>query len=114
MNKELKVKVGDTVLCYSGASWRNEIPVIAEVIKVTPTGRIRISHSPTVQYDKYGNRMGGDCWSRPYIEVPTEERLQEVKEKRFIRRTIYKMRECKEDSLSYEQAKVIMGILKGK
>ena len=112
MNKELNVKVGDIVL-YHYRTWGNRLPSITRVAKVTPTGRIRVELYPDEQFNKYGRRMGGDSWSRSYIEVPTAEELQEVKEKIFIRRLVYKLRdEVKEDDISYEQAVAIDGILK--
>ena len=113
MTKELKVNVGDTVLYYHGSPWANKIPAITKVAKITPTGRIRVELYPSEQFNKYGNRLGGDSWNKPRIKVPSAEELQEVKEKTFIRRTVQKMNACKEDNISYKQAVDIMAILKG-
>lgn len=108
ISKELKVNVGDTVLyCISNRT----LPQITKVIKVTPTGRIRIELHPDLQFDKYGRRMSSDIWSHSYIEVPTAEKLQEIKEKTFIEKTKFKMRDDIE--ISYDQAVAIMEILKG-
>lgn len=112
MNKELNVKVGDIVLYYYGNPWSEKHPVITKVAKITPTGRIRVERSIEEQFDKYGKKMG--CyggWSRPYLEVPTDERLQELKEKNFINNVIQKMHDVK--NISYEQAVAIDEILEG-
>lgn len=53
--EELKVKVGDKLIYHSYGF--NKIEKIATVIKVTPTGRIRIDCNDS-QYDKYGKIMG--------------------------------------------------------
>ena len=113
MSKELSVKVGDIVLYYNGSFYKNDLPIITKVAKITPTGRIRIEYSPSRQFDKYGLEMGSNSWRRSSIEVPTAEKLQEIKKRTFIRRTIRKMRDCEERNISYEQAVSIMKLLKG-
>lgn len=113
MNRELKVNVGDTVLYYSGSFWNDNIPKITKVTRITPTGRIRIELYSDVQFDKYGRIMGGDSWGRARLEIPTAEKLQEVKQKLFIRRTIRKLDDCNEENISYNQAVAIMAILEG-
>lgn len=113
MGEGLKVNVGDTVLYYHGSSWANKIPAITKVAKITPTGRIRVELYPSEQFNKYGNLLGGDSWNISRIEVPSAEKLQEVREKTFIRRTVQKMNACNEGNISYEQAVAIMEILKG-
>lgn len=112
MNEVLNVKVGDTVLLYMN-TWKNVSPIITTVIKITPTGRIRIEHLPSSQFDKYGNMLGRDAWSSAYIEIPTAEKLQEVKEKKFVRKVVnYLRNEVRESDISYKQAVAIMNILK--
>ena len=113
MNKELKVNVGDTVLYYYGSSWANKIPAITKVAKITPTGRIRVELDPDIQFDKYGRRMGGSSWHYSYINVPTDEKLQEIKEKTFVRKTLQRMDNCNESNITYKQAVAIMAILEG-
>lgn len=113
MNKELKVKAGDAVLYYNGSFYKNDLPIITKVKKVTPTGRIRVEYSPSKQFDKYGWEIGSNTWRRTNIEVPTAEKLQEVKKRIFIRKTIRQMQSCEESNISYEQAVAIMKVLKG-
>lgn len=112
MYKELNVKVGDTVF-YHRRTWGNVLPEITKVVKITPTGRIKIESCPGMQFDKYGNAMGRDTWPRGYLEVPTAEKVREVKEKYFIRKLIHYLHdEVHESDISYEQAVAIDGILK--
>ena len=113
MYKELNVKVGDTVLYHHGSTYGHRLPAITKVAKITPTGRIRVELYPSEQFDKYGKRMGNTSWSRPYLEVPTDERLQEVAKKTFIRRLVQKLQsKVTEENISYEQAVAIDEILK--
>lgn len=111
---ELNVKVGDKVL-LSGGSPLNRVEEIREVIKVTPTGRIRISGSGS-QFDKYGREMGSrDLWnSSYYIFVPTEEDIERVKKNNAIKKAVSLCGEVNKKNITYEQAEKLIEILEVK
>lgn len=82
---ELNVKVGDKVLLISGYVY-SRCERIATVVKITPTGRIKIDGSD-VYFDKYGEEMGRKNAWRPkdYIKIPKEEDYQRLKYNSDIR-----------------------------
>lgn len=107
MSEVLDVKVGDKVIYYSGYGRRQ----ITEVIKITPTGRIRVKANPTLQFNKYGSLMGGDFWSGTYITKATDKLMQQVKEEVTIQKALYLMNHYIHKDLSYEKALKILEIL---
>ena len=106
---ELNVKVGDKVL-YKGG--RNCIEEIREVIKITPTGRIRISGSSS-QFDKYGSEMGNrNAWIPSHcITVATKEDIERVKRNDTVRKAVFLCNKADNKNITYEQAKKIVEIL---
>lgn len=113
MNEELNVKVGDEVL-YQSMRTYNLVEMIVKVVKVTPTGRIKIAGHDG-QYDKYGRIMGHkDTWSPgSYIKIPTEEDYKRIKENSAISKALSLMDAKNKQNLSYEQAVKIIEILNG-
>ena len=110
VQEELNVKVGDEVLYCSSPFYGYE--VIATVIKITPTGRIRINKTDS-QFDKYGNQMG-ECsfYGRGHIYLLTEEKREHLFQENEIskcKRIFEKMK----NNLTYAQAKDILNILSG-
>lgn len=83
---ELNVKVGDKVLLNSGYSY-SRCERIATVVKITPTGRIKIDGSDTY-FDKYGREIGKKnvFASRDYLTIPKEEDYQRLKDNSDIRK----------------------------
>lgn len=108
---ELNVKVGDKVL-YSGGYSYNSFEKISEVVKVTPTGRIKIKDSVS-QFDKYGNEMGKkDRWtSHSRISELTEEDCERVKKNNAIFKAVYLCGKVDKKNMTYEQAVKIIEIL---
>lgn len=96
----LNVKVGDKVLVSKGSRYKNN-DFIAEVEKVTPTGRIRLSDSST-QFDKYGREMGTNILSYyPYrLSIPTKEDYKRVEKNKLIGKILYNIRSLNTDNLS--------------
>lgn len=96
----LNVKVGDKVLVSKGSRYKNN-DFIAEVEKVTPTGRIRLSDSST-QFDKYGREMGTNISSYyPYrLSIPTKEDYKRVEKNKLIGKILYNIRSLNTDNLS--------------
>ena len=103
------VKVGDKVLFMSWFQ-RTVTEKIATVIKVTPTGRIRVDVAPEIQFTKNGYEMGKlrGIYTRRQLFVLTPEKEKELAEKDVIRR-------CKavfdKTDLTYKQAQRILSIL---
>ena len=105
----LNVKVGDRVAYnYGGYSSRR---VITEVIKVTPTGRIRIAHNPNMQFDKWGHLMGGSGYHPGFISRITPETEKQITEENTILLCYQKIREIK--ALDYKTAVKLLAVLEG-
>lgn len=108
MNEELNVKVGDKVL-YHFSHYSANVEKIVNVIRVTPTGRIRIDYCDTT-FDKYGNQMGYEAFSGfACLSIPSEEDYRRIKEHSIIQKALSLMKNAKP---SYEQAVKIIEILK--
>lgn len=107
--EELKVKVGDKVL-YRYNHWGSRIERIETVVKVTPTGRIRIS-GKDCQFNKCGEEMGVDAWhGGAYLSIPTEDDYKRIRENEAISKAESIMKNAK---LTYDQAVKIIEILEG-
>lgn len=114
---ELNVKVGDKVLLKYSYHCR-DYEKIEEVVKVTPTGRIKIN-GVNVQFDKYGSQMGqrGFCSEFYQISSITEEEIIEFKERQrknsLISKAYNLCHNINKENLTYEQALRIVEILNG-
>ena len=112
--EELKVKVGDTLLCTTHHYSGNRVRFVT-VTKVTPTGRIRISGLDT-QFDKYGRQMGretgraaiGNAWEE--LSIPTPEDYKAI-EKASIAKAKAALEIAAKSKLSYEKAIEILKVL---
>ena len=110
IRQELNVKVGDKLLLSSGYSY-NRSERIVEVIKVTPTGRIRIDDADS-QYDKYGCEMGSDSWGhRSFLSIPTQEDYKRIKKNKTISKVNALIRDLDTSKLTYEDALRIIEVL---
>lgn len=80
---ELKLKIGDKVLITNGLPTEDKI---GTVIKITPTGRIKLDIYTDYQFDKYGRQMGNrDIWSRSKsIRIPDKEDYNRVHKNEII------------------------------
>lgn len=80
---ELNLKIGDEVLITNGLPTEDKI---GTVIKITPTGRIKLDIYTDYQFDKYGRQMGSrDIWSRSKsIRVPDKEDYNRVHKNKII------------------------------
>lgn len=107
---ELNVKVGDKVVYYYGG-YCNYCS-ICEVVRVTPTGRIRIKTHESIQFDKYGWEIGKrDLWrGRSKIVKLTPELEKKIIEENTIMECLSKMRNT--TSVDYETAVRILKVLK--
>lgn len=97
-NRE-EIKVGDTVLlCHRDY----QIPV--QVTRITPTGRMLVTNHSNY-FDKNGNEITSNRWSRFWLEPLTKEKEEELRKERIIRKALSAMRDmCNKQSLTYEQA----------
>lgn len=102
--EELKVKVGDKLL-YTHSSRGVKREKIVEVIKVTPTGRIRINNDDS-QYNKYGEKMGDhDIWTGyTCLRKPTEEDYIRIKENSIIAKAKIILQNIRLEDVTYEKA----------
>lgn len=96
--EELNVKVGDKVLVSKGSRYKND-DFIAEVEKVTPTGRIRLSDRSSTQLDKYGREMGTTSYYPYRLSIPTKEDYKRVEKNKLVGKIIYKIRSLNTDNL---------------
>lgn len=103
LNEELNVKVGDKVLLYFSNPW-NKVEVITEVIKVTPTGRIRVGYNRDIQFDKYGREMGNkNIWSGSVsISIPKEKDYERIQKMDAIRKAKLLMNKLNFETISCE------------
>lgn len=106
----LNVKVGDEVI-YNGGGYFSE-DKITKVVKVTPTGRIRVEYDKNIQFDKYGYEIGSRAFNRSKIRKCTEEDKKEIIERDTIKECISLLNRS-EKYLNYEKALRIIDILKG-
>mgnify|MGYP000513673380 FL=1 len=80
---ELKLKIGDKVLITNGLPTEDKI---GTVIKITPTGRIKLDIYTDYQFDRYGRQMGNrDIWSRSKsIRIPDKEDYNRVHKNEIV------------------------------
>lgn len=80
---ELNLKIGDEVLITNGLPTEDKI---GTVIKITPTGRIKLDIYTDYQFDKYGRQMGNrDIWSRSKsIRIPDKKDYNRVHKNEII------------------------------
>jgi len=96
------LKVGDLIL----EKYRYDT-VISKITAITPTqivvGRCR--------YRKKDGRLVGnsDSWFVRKIEIPTEDDIRKIKEKRIVHKVLTRMRNT--DTITYDQAVAISKIL---
>jgi hypothetical protein len=101
-------QVGDKVAVY----YHNyDNPVIDEIARITPTGRIRLKKA-SVQYNKRGYEMGcRDSFYRSHIVPLTPELEQKVIQGEAIERAAYLCRTIMKKDLDYETAKKLIELL---
>lgn len=108
--EELKAKVGDKLL-YTHLLRGSKSEKIVEVVKVTPTGRIRI-YKDNSQYDKFGVKIGNkDVWSGyTYLKKLTEEDCIRIKKNIIIKKAKNILQNIRLEDITYEKALKIIEI----
>lgn len=96
--EELNVKVGDKVLVSKGSRYKND-DFIAEVEKVTSTGRIRLSDRSSTQFDKYGREMASNGYFPYRLSIPTKEDYKRVEKNKLAGKILYSIRSLNTDYL---------------
>lgn len=101
-------QVGDKVVVYYGYI---ATPVIDEIVRITPTGRIKLKMA-SAQYNKRGYEMGcRDSFYRSYIVSLTPELEQEVIQGKTIEKAAYLCRVTTKKDIDYETAKKLIELL---
>lgn len=96
------LKPGDKVFIYG----RN-LKEVAEVEKITPSGFIKVDG---VLYRKDGSQRGcSDPWYRTRIRPASDVEIEQLQKERFVSEVRSKLWHI--ESLSYEQAVAVYGIL---
>lgn len=98
-----EVKPGDKIIIHG--RWRT---YVAEVERVTPTGRI-VADGFTFRPD--GKQIGGDKWLPLYATDGTPDTVEKIKRRDFVGSVLKKMRNAQQ--ITYEQAIAINDILDG-
>lgn len=105
--KRLDVKVGDTVILHD--KYGN---CITKIIKITPTGIIRVVANKYLQFHPDGSERGGDTWNQHTISIPTDEEIKAIKDRAIIKTVVNYMH--KVNDITIDQAKAIWNILHSK
>lgn len=106
--EKLNVKAGDKVI-----AWNRSGKYIAEVTKVTPTGRIRITGCSS-QFSPEGYELGGDSWYKTSLHPYSEEEANKIIEENTKKKAVLRMMKTKYElweRISIEDARKISGIL---
>lgn len=80
---EINVEVGDRVIYHNGIN-----STVTTVIKITPTGRIRIEAAKYKQFDKYGVEMGVRLAWAPVGTIKKVEDLTDASYRKILNQTL--------------------------
>lgn len=84
---------------------------ICEVVRITPTGRIRVSGHENIQFDKYGLKMGSDRGYPASIKQANQQEIEKIQQYQVKIKAYKKMQITRFDDITYEQAVKILKIL---
>lgn len=103
------LNVGDKVVLVN----RTGGLIVTTIIKITPTGRVRVKYNPSVFFDKHGNEMSQDIWGHSMYLRPWTKELEEyiiqAQLERDARKTAKQL--VADTMLTYEQSMAIIKIL---
>lgn len=94
-----KLQVGDLVFVH----YRSTI-CIKPVQKITPTGLIKVNDN---LFNKNGFIRSSDKYNTTYIEIATPEKIEEFRQRVYIKKVYRKLKELRVDDITFEQAKEI-------
>ena len=107
----LNIKVGDKVIFKSSVYGSGEIEQIATVIKITPTGRIKIDLDDH-QFTKDGHVIGNKNSRRILLlSEASEEDIARIAQSKAIRRACQLCDRVNTQNITYEQALKLIEIL---
>lgn len=109
MGEEINVKIGDQVIYCTG--YPSDKGTLTKVVKITPTGRIRVAYIPELQFDKYGKAMGDQGFYTPYIIRATKDKIEEIQRIDILRKAFRLMERT--EKITLKQAEKIIEILQG-
>lgn len=93
------IQVGDKVFVYyTGRT------VVRAVEKITPTGLIKVDGN---LFNSNGFIRGGGVYCTTYIEIATPEKIEEFKQRIYIKKVIANLKELKTENVTFEQAERI-------
>ena len=99
-----ELKVGDKV--FVGHRDYYEVSVVE---KITPTGFIKVNEN---LYNENGYLRGGDVWTRTHLIRWSQEEEGKLRREKYIKAVLRKLTDLKDGDITYDQALLIMNILK--
>ena len=93
------IQVGDMVFVYYHSH-----TCIKPVQKITPSGLIKVDGN---LFKPNGRIRGGDLYCTTYIEIATPEKIEEFKQRTYIKKVLANLRELKFEDITFEQAERI-------
>lgn len=100
LNDDFKnLQVGDLVFVYYQSS-----TCVKPVQKITPSGLIKVDGN---LFNQNGFIKGGGSYCTTRIEVATPEKIEEFRQRVYIKKVYRKLKELSVDDITLEQAKEI-------
>lgn len=107
LNDDFKnLQVGDLVFVYYQSS-----TYIKPVQKITPSGLIKVDGN---LFNQNGRIRGGGSYCTTRIEIATPEKIEEFRQRVYIKRIINNLKKLTTEDITIEQAKEINRILESK
>lgn len=94
-----KLQVGDLVFVYYQSS-----TCVKPVQKITPSGLIKVDGN---LFNQNGCIRGGGSFCTTRIEIATPEKIEEFRQRVYIKKVYCKLKELSVDDITLEQAKEI-------
>lgn len=100
LNDDFKnLQVGDLVFVYYQSS-----TCIKPIQKITPSGLIKVDGN---LFNQNGHIRGGGSYCTTRIEIATPEKIEEFRQRVYIKKVYRKLKELSVDDITLEQAKEI-------
>lgn len=100
LNDDFKnLQVGDLVFVYYQSS-----TCVKPVQKITPSGLIKVDDN---LFNQNGRIRGGGSYCTTRIEIATPEKIEEFRQRVYIKKVYRKLKELSVDDITLEQAKEI-------
>lgn len=100
LNDDFKnLQVGDLVFVYYQSS-----TCVKPIQKITPSGLIKVDGN---LFNQNGHIRGGGSYCTTRIEIATPEKIEEFRQRVYIKKVYRKLKELSVDDITLEQAKEI-------